>query len=668
MHLPRSILYPFVVLYLLGGVFSYFISLHASFFSLTIVLLLCLFWSLKSTYKKWKSVLLYCSFFCAGVLNFLFYYHLEQQHFLRNTTSQPNDPKLIEILEKRSETPYGFTYFGKLKQWGNQSTTGKVLIYQEKDSLTLPFQVGQTLLSSASFEKIPELINPGAFSYKNYLKNLKIYSQLKLHSKNSVVFNSEKKSLLIKADQLRKMIKSKIDSSALNPESKGVIYALLLAERNAVEPELIDAFAKAGVIHLLALSGLHIGLFVEVFLILLAPLAVSAIGKVIRLVSIVIFLWGFAFFVGFPPSVVRAVTLFSFLTLGRFLQHGKNTFHYTVVSLLLLVLVHPPYLRQVGFQFSFLAVFGILWIHPILQTLWKPNNRIIQKFWQWTTVCLSAQLAVGPLSVYYFHLFTSLFILSNLLIVPFFGLFLFLVLIVFTTILFGNIPEFLKVFFDLSVALLNRIVSWIAQIDPLELNQLYLSEITTISIYVFLFFFILWIERNRFYQFSITLIALIGMLFFIERERNKFFQENTFWVFHNHGESLYGHLLSGVLYYFTSFTDQKNQILNDFSISRPLKNLEKLSIQNFYIYDDFRLYIIDSEEDFIQLEFNPSHILLRNNPKINLNRLLDYYNPKMIIADGSNAPWFTKRWEKSCNQKKIIFYDTRAEGALKITL
>jgi len=111
------------------------------------------------------------------------------------------------------------------------------------------------------------------------------------------------------------------------------------------------------------------------------------------------------------------------------------------------------------------------------------------------------------------------------------------------------------------------------------------------------------------------------------------------------------YLLGGIFYYFI-----------------PLKNIEKLSIQNFYIYDDFRLYIIDSEEDFIQLEFNPTHILLRNNPKINLNRLLDYYNPKMIIADGSNAPWFTKRWEKSCHQKKIILYDTREKGALKITL
>ena len=234
--------------------------------------------------------------------------------------------------------------------------------------------------------------------------------------------------------------------------------------------------------------------------------------------------------------------------------------------------------------------------------------------------------------------------------------------------MFGTIPEFLILFFDSSVALLNRIVSRIAQIDPLELNQLYLSEISTFSMYVFLFFFILRIERNRFYQFSITLIALVGMLFFIERERNKFFQENIFWVFHKHGESLYGQLLSGVLYYYTSYTDQNNQILNDYSNSRPLKNIEKLSIQNFYIYDDFRLYIIDSEEDFIQLQFNPTHILLRNNPKINLNRLLDYYNPKMIIADGSNAPWFTKRWEKSCHQKKIILYDTREKGALKITL
>ena len=118
-------------------------------------------------------------------------------------------------------------------------------------------------------------------------------------------------------------------------------------------------------------------------------------------------------FVGLPASVVRASTLFSFLTVGRFIHHGKNTFHFTVVSFLVLLLAHPPFLKQIGFQFSFLAVFGILWIHPFLQRLWNPKIGWIKKYWQWTTVSLAAQIAVGPLSVYYFHQFPSLFLIQQ---------------------------------------------------------------------------------------------------------------------------------------------------------------------------------------------------------------------------------------------------------------
>ena len=219
-----------------------------------------------------------------------------------------------------------------------------------------------------------------------------------------------------------------------------------MAERKAIGEDRIGDYARAGVLHLLALSGLHIGLIVELLLLILSPFLRFRHGNFFRLASIVGFLWLFAFFVGFPASVVRAVTLFSFLTVGRFIQQGKNTFHLTVVSFLVLLVVYPPFLRQIGFQFSFLAVFGILWIHPILQKIWTPRSVWIKKYWQWTTVSLAAQLAVGPLSVYYFHQFPSLFLISNLLIIPFFGIFLCLVIMVFVMLVLNLLPHFMVVF------------------------------------------------------------------------------------------------------------------------------------------------------------------------------------------------------------------------------
>ena len=182
-------------------------------------------------------------------------------------------------------------------------------------------------------------------------------------------------------------------------------------------------------------------MFVGFLLFLLKPLTQFKFGTSIRTITIVCFLWGFAFVVGFPASVTRAVCMFSFMIIGRNLHYGKHTFHYTVLSFFMLLLCYPPYLNSLGFQLSYLAVFGILLVHPLLQRLWRPKTLLLKRYWEWTTVCLAAQLAVSPLSIYYFHQFPSLFLISNLLIVPFFGIFLILCIVVFCVLLFYFNPQ-----------------------------------------------------------------------------------------------------------------------------------------------------------------------------------------------------------------------------------
>ena len=210
--------------------------------------------------------------------------------------------------------------------------------------------MGQKILTTAALVPIDEPRNPGAFSYKKYLENLSVYAQLELNTKNTIPLKATETSLHHRMVQLRKQILSKIENSTLQNESKGILQALLLAERKAIGEEQIEDYARAGVLHLLALSGLHIGLLVELLLLLLSPLLWFRHGSIFRLSIILSVLWLFAFFVGLPASVVRAVTLFSFLTVGRFIHQGKNTFHLTVV-----------------FFFSFISR-----ISPLFKTNWIP--------------------------------------------------------------------------------------------------------------------------------------------------------------------------------------------------------------------------------------------------------------------------------------------------------
>ena len=669
MHLPRSILYPLVVLFCLGGIgFHFFKTLPSWLMLVLFVFFFAGFIFLKSSQRKLKSVLLYACYFIIGYLNFQAFYHQDKTHYLQNSSSTTTEFKEIEILKKLHETSFSNAYRALLKSSGTKPASGKIIVYQKKDSLTEAYPLGRKLLTTAALVPIDEPRNPGAFSYKKYLENLGVYAKLELNTKNVLALKSTEVPFENRIMHFRKRFLSKIERSSLQPESKGILKALLLAERKAIGEDRIEDYARAGVLHLLALSGLHIGLIVELLLLILSPFLRFRHGNFFRLASIVGFLWLFAFFVGFPASVVRAVTLFSFLTVGRFIQQGKNTFHLTVVSFLVLLVVYPPFLRQIGFQFSFLAVFGILWIHPILQKIWTPRSVWIKKYWQWTTVSLAAQLAVGPLSVYYFHQFPSLFLISNLLIIPFFGVFLCLVIMVFVMLVLNLLPHFMVVFFDGAVRLLNGSVSWIAVNDPIRLDQLYLSIPILLGLYLFLFLFVLGLEKKRFSHWVSTVLSFLILLSMYYRELEQTANKFSFWIFHLHKQSSFGYFKSGVFYHYSSDPEKSQRILSDFVNSRPLYDLKNVSLENFFSADQFHLLILDNEKSYKLPNYSPTHILLRNDLKINLGRLLQIHQPQLIIADGSNSPWTVRKWKKSCGKYKIPFYDTRKSGALKISL
>ena len=223
--------------------------------------------------------------------------------------------------------------------------------------------------------------------------------------------------------------------------------------------------------------------------------------------------------------------MFSFMVIGRTLHYGKSTFHYTLLSFFVLLLCYPPYLRSVGFQLSYLAVFGILLIHPLLQKLWIPKSRLLKRYWEWTTVCLAAQLAVSPISIYYFHQFPSLFLVSNLLIIPFFGLFVMVCVTVFFVLIFFSLPSNVVTFFDLMVTLLNGTVSRIAQQEAFLFDEIFFSTNTTLLLYLILIGFVFWGCQKKMWTFIPIGALLVGLWMTLVDEQQRATAINSFWFF-----------------------------------------------------------------------------------------------------------------------------------------
>lgn len=297
--------------------------------------------------------------------------------------------------------------------------SGKVLWYFSKADFPAPFAYGDQLLIQGSPRELNPPSNPGEFDYKRFLTFKKIYHQQFLR-KESVhwITNDPPYEIMAYALKARRWAEGVLENHIRSDRERAVASALILGVKDGLDNELVQAYASSGAMHVLAVSGLHVGIIYLILMLFLKPFKKWKYGKwVLAAISIVV-LWSYAFVTGLSPSVLRAVTMFSVIALSRPLNYTTNIYNTLAVAAFILLLYEPYLIMSVGFQLSFLAVIGIVYIQPKLAQLWEPNNWALDKVWQVTCVSLAAQLATFSLGLLYFHQFPVYFLVSNLFVIP----------------------------------------------------------------------------------------------------------------------------------------------------------------------------------------------------------------------------------------------------------
>ena len=390
-------------------------------------------------------------------------------------------------------------------------------------------------------------------------------------------------------------------------------------------------------------------------------------GNFIKTLIILILLWSFAVIAGLSASVTRAVTMFSIVAIGMNLKRPTNIYNTLAISMFVLLLIKPNFLFEVGFQMSYLAVFAIVWIQPQLYALWNPKQFIVDKFWQIFTVTVSAQLGVVPISLYYFHQFPSLFFISNLVIIPFLGFILGFGILIIALALLHGLPQFLASAFGFVISLMNDFVSFISNQEAFLFKHISFGLLAVISSYLLIITLVKLYQKrtNKNIVVVLTSIAIfISVLIF-----NKYnTASNEFLVFHKSRFSLIGVKQSTHLtlhHNLDSLTYLKDKSITDYKIGNSIKTIETDSIQSIYKINGKLLLVIDSVGVY-KTSFKPDYVLLRNSPKINLKRLIEHLEPKLIIADGSNYKTYQERWMGTCLKKELPFHQTSEKGAFII--
>ena len=585
-------------------------------------------------------------------------------HYINQTDLNADSNFVIELEERLAPGNSQARFTAQVLQHNTAAATGKILVTIPKDSINraLDLDVGNLLYVDALLQTRFPVNAPYQFDYGAYLKSKGIFGQIRLTKDSFIKISSDANSSKFSAHRFRSYLKSKLNHYELSPDSKAITYALLLGERQDLSPQLRQSYVDAGVIHILAVSGLHVGILMLIVQFLLKPLGNQKKTRLLRMLIVLAVIWLFAILTGLSPSVLRAATMFSFLQIGLVYGQRRAGYNALIASALILLLINPNLLLDVGFQLSYTAVFFIMWLYPKLETVWKPKNKILGYYWQLICVSLAAQVGVLPLSLYYFHQFPGLFLIANLVVLPVLGFILIYGILILILALPEWLPKLMVDAYDFILRLLNNSIGLISQADYFIFKSIYFPLALIPSTYLLVFGLGKITEKFNFKNVSRFLIA--GAIFPLVLLALKLKQQNEFYILNSYRSTSLANVdeANNLSLYLNSKTIDTSRIIKGFKENLQIKKISIQPLKSIYNTPEGPLLIIDSLAIYQLKELQPKYILLTQSPKVNLDRLIAYFPQAILIADASNYRSYVKRWKATCEKRKIPFHSTYEKG------
>ena len=454
----------------------------------------------------------------------------------------------------------------------------------------------------------------------------------------------------------------KHDFSAIQ---KSILDALLFGQRTFMDSETTTNYSKAGVIHILAISGLHIGILYFFLAFLLKPIDKFKNGKYLKLVLIISVLWIFAFITGLPASVTRAVTLFTFISIGASFKQQNNIFNAVAVSAILLLIFNPNFIFDVGFQLSYAAVISILLFQPFYKKFYFTKNKIGVYFIDIVLVSLAAQVGVLPLSLYYFNQLPLLFLVANIIVIP---LASFVLIAGMITLMLNFIYEPLAMLIGKMIRYaingMNQYIAMIAKVENGIIENISFTVFLTFIFYIIILSFVYWLYNLKWSSFRnlATVMILFQLAYFITKwnENNK-----TELVVFNSKKTLVSTKNNNNLSIFTDDSEQNTRFIKDYKRGIFNDRSKVTTLPNCISFQNKRILVIDSFSIY-KTSLRADIIVLTQSPRINLDRLIKEIKPTLIIADNSNPFYKIEYWKATCEQEKIPFHATAEKGFYRL--
>lgn len=543
-------------------------------------------------------------------------------------------------------------------------TTGSSIVYV-KQPLLNTIAIGREIYIKSKLSIINPPQNPNEFDYKTFLENKNVFRVMyadpaKIHF---IKDWSHGCSLTQVGSQIKEKVVEVLRSSGLSQEAFSICSALLVGYDDEISSDVMSSFSHSGTLHVLSVSGMHTGLLYGLIVFIFQWIDKYDRYKKTKCVFIIALLFLFVLITGFSPSVLRAALMLTLVILGKTFYRNGNAYNTLVFSAFLLLLFNPLLIMDVGFLLSYLAVFGIMYLYPLLNELYPIEHKLLGWFWSLTLMSVAATVFTLPVSLYYFHQFPVWFIFSNLIIIPLsIGLMAasFLLLLCYKIVVIKQALAWL-------INMATSAMLWTAGltdnksygfIDHIAFTQT--DVLFSIATIVLLFRIIATKSHKMVMLWFICLIAWMAGSVFTNYTQLKEKELVVFSVKHKSayllrvGHSIYAH------------TDSLSEKEYGRYVKPYLLNYSGLSVINdgSNLFKCHEKTVLNVRETINTEGMAPDYLIVSNNAPVSL--LFHKQIKPLVIADCSNSYTFVKKLKKQCAELEIPFYSIKERGALKI--
>lgn len=524
-----------------------------------------------------------------------------------------NEPKL---KENSVQTRISIEAYETNNEW--YATTGFIQLFLEKTDEAAKLKAGDQIIFSPDLQQYENAGNPYEFDYEKYLwQHLISYSDYL--TGNEWIKTETYKKFHVKrfAQNIRNSLINIYRENGLEGDELAVATALSLGNKSSLSDNVRQSYSISGGMHVLAVSGLHVGI---VFLVINSLLGFLKKKKhlLIKTVLVILLIWFYALITGLSPSVTRASLMFSLFALGKVMKRNPGFLNILSTSALISLIINPFAITEIGFQLSYAAVGSIVFFYPRIYSLITVSNKILDKLWSLVAVSVAAQIGTLPLTIYYFNQFSNYFILTNILLIPLVSIAIYSAILLIVVSPIGFLSVFVGKIFNFIIYLMNTGVSFIESL-PWSASTIYIDR----------------------FQFVLLIAIILLVVFILEYRKNKLFIPALFCLICFMGNALINKIESinqrDIVVYnirntsVINFIDARDNII----VTGVNSNLSDGKNKTFAKYHLRRGL---NEEKIVFIEhLNPDYILRNiisiNNPHVFLkNGLIGFHNLRLALV------------------------------------